>query len=414
MTHQPKRPIPEPLRGLDPDSFAHYTVMERLPDIAGRVIPENNFSQPIVRRLETLVEEIPFGSIRHLKDAKAPDAAAWADFVVPYLDQNWLQIPWFVAETYLFRRILEATGYFEPGEGYQVDPYGYQKRKGLESGLEAIAGMSRHLEPRDLAPTERDEGLAALLAIDLWGNQADLSLWSADRPDEQPRHTDTQTAEQHILVNDTDAVIACLTAQGDKPVRLDVIVDNAGVELVGDLGLTDFCLSHDLAAEVRFHLKSHPTFVSDATIVDVEQTIHFLAEQPQPEISAFGQRLQTHLEAGRWRLTDDFFWTSPLSMWEMPERVRQILASSDLLISKGDANYRRLLGDRHWPYTTPFAEVVTYLPAPLVALRTCKSEVIVGLEPKQIERLEAQEADWITNGHWGVIQLSRFSIEPAS
>lgn len=33
-----------------------------------------------------------------------------------------------------------------------------------------------------------------------------------------------------------------------------------------------------------------------------------------------------------------------------------------LLISKGDANYRRLLGDLHWPYDTAPKAVLEYLP----------------------------------------------------
>jgi hypothetical protein len=48
---------------------------------------------------------------------------------------------------------------------------------------------------------------------------------------------------------------------------------------------------------------------------------------------------------------------------------------------KGDANYRRLIGDALWPHDTPFAHVLSYFAAPLLALRTLKSEVCVGLAP---------------------------------
>jgi len=82
------------------------------------------------------------------------------------------------------------------------------------------------------------------------------------------------------------------------------------------------------------------------------------------------------------------------------------LARTDLLISKGDANYRRLLGDRAWPFTTPFAEVVSYLPAPLLALRTAKSEVAAGLTQAQIDALNDDDPDWLVNGRWGVAQFA--------
>jgi hypothetical protein len=241
--------------------------------------------------------------------------------------------------------------------------------------------------------------------IDLWGNQADLSLWPAGQA-EQPSHTDLQSSQHHILVNDTGAVVDYLTGQRDKSLRLDLIVDNAGFELVCDLALTDFILSSSLASSVVLHLKYHPTFVSDAISQDVAQTINFLATDfSQPEAVNFGQRLQAHLDANQLQLQYDLFWTSPLSFWEMPQRVRQELAKSNLLISKGDANYRRLLGDRHWPYTTPFDDIVSYLPTPLVALRTFKSEVATGLQPEQIKALAEEDPHWLTNGQRGVIQL---------
>jgi len=89
----------------------------------------------------------------------------------------------------------------------------------------------------------------------------------------------------------------------------------------------------------------------------------------------------------------------------MPASLRRKLSEADLLISKGDANYRRLLGDRHWPFTTPFDDIVGYLPAPLLALRTFKSEVAAGLHPEQVADLDKNDPDWLINGKWGVIQF---------
>jgi Damage-control phosphatase ARMT1-like domain len=49
--------------------------------------------------------------------------------------------------------------------------------------------------------------------------------------------------------------------------------------------------------------------------------------------------------------------------------------SSAMVFVKGDANYRRLLGDRTWALDTPFSDVVSYFPVPVCALRTLKAEV---------------------------------------
>src|SRR5215467_14514342 len=59
-----------------------------------------------------------------------------------------------------------------------------------------------------------------------------------------------------------------------------------------------------------------------------------------------------------------------------PDDMRALLAEADLVVAKGDANYRRALGDAHWPWTTPFVDIVSYFPTPLAFLRTCKAEVI--------------------------------------
>lgn len=405
MTAKPKRPIPEPLQGIDSGSFAHYTVVERLPNILRQILAENDFSRPVVQRLESLMVEIPAAQIRPFADPDAPDASQWAQYLEPYLGLNWLQIPWFLAETYFYRRILALTGYFEPGVGYRVDPFASQKRNALETAFDEIANLSTQLDAWTNPSNKPFESLVTLLTINLWGNQADLSLWPAGHSGGQPQHADLETSRRHIVVDDTRRVVDYLAAQLDQSFRIDFIVDNAGFELVSDLALTDFFLSNSLTSTVVLHLKYHPTFVSDATVKDVAQTVDFLAENSRPEIRRFGQRLQAHIEAQRLQWQYDLFWTSPLSFWEMPSPVKQELARANLLISKGDANYRRLLGDRHWPYTTPFGDIVSYLPTPLVALRTFKSEVAAGLEPDQIRDLAEQDSNWLTNGQRGVIQF---------
>jgi hypothetical protein len=90
----------------------------------------------------------------------------------------------------------------------------------------------------------------------------------------------------------------------------------------------------------------------------------------------------------------------------MPDELRQDLSRAQLIISKGDANYRRLLGDRHWPYTSSFQAIMAYTPAPLLALRALKAEVAAGLRAEQIERLDVEDPEWLVNGRWGVIQFA--------
>jgi uncharacterized protein with ATP-grasp and redox domains len=415
LTDKPRLPIPDPLRGIDrPEktfagaekgTFTHKSIVDRLPEIARRMLAENDFSPAVTGQIETLIQEIPEGRIRPLTDTAAADAADWTGYVAPYLGQNWLQVPWFFVETYFYRRVLDATGYFRPGPGYGVDPFACQKRQGLETTWEAIRELSDQVGNFFTGDGRRSEGLGRLLAVDLWGNQADLSMWPAGHS-QKPGHQGTDQQVEHTLVDDTAGVVEHLIGRESQVGRVDFILDNAGFELVADLFLAAFMLGQDVATNVFMHAKVHPTFVSDAMILDVQQTVAHLAATEHSGVAWLGEQLQTYLENGRLRLTQHDFWTSSLAMWEMPLSLKGELGHSDLLISKGDANYRRLLGDRHWPFTTPLADIVCYLPAPLVALRTLKSEVVTGLKPGQPQLTAAKDPHWLVNGRWGLIQFS--------
>ncbi len=411
----PTLPIPEPLRASDPGSFAEKTVKIRLPAIGRRVIAENQFPAQINDRLEGLIQEIPGALIRPLQDRTAVDIHAWDAYTSPYLNQNWLQVPWFFAETYFYRRILEATGYFTPGDLEGYDPYSYQKQTGLESARQQIGTLVNRLDDwrqeasgDEVGFQRADEAgfqraLASLLSTDLWGNQVDLSLWPAGQ-ENRPDHADLEKANAFLLVDDMPEAIAQLSSIRRQPARVDFLADNAGFELVVDLCLADFLLNSGAASSVRFHLKAHPTFVSDAMKNDLSATLSFLTASDQAPVWELGKRLQRALEENRLQLRDPFFWNSPLAMWKMPADMRLDLAEAGLVILKGDANYRRALGDRHWAPDTPIAGILSYFPAPLLMLRTLKSEVVAGLKPGQVEAMYQKDPQWMTDGRWGVVQ----------
>ena len=93
------------------------------------------------------------------------------------------------------------------------------------------------------------------------------------------------------------------------------------------------------------------------------------------------------------------------------------LQESELVIFKGDLNYRKLTGDVMWPPTTSFREAVGPLGGSpgirTLALRTCKADVVVGLEEGLDERLRAMEGGggtggqrkWAWSGKWAVVQF---------
>jgi uncharacterized protein with ATP-grasp and redox domains len=401
--HRQTKDLPPPLRGTDPDSFTHHTITVRWPCILRRVIDENDYPERINDRIQALIDDLPETPIRPLDDPGAPDEALWNERIEPHQGQSWLEIPWFFGETYLYRRLLEATGYFQPGPGWHADPFTEQKEQGYAESVDAI----RTLAQARAEALSQDGGmrteLVRLLKAALWGNQADLSMWGAG--EESPDHLSTGDEEAHLLADDTTAALDHLDAL-NRSARIDVWADNAGFELVTDLALADGLLASGLAEPLVLHVKAHPTFVSDATVGDVHGTLDRLAADDDTATQDLAERLHDAIESGRLQLRDPFAWTSPLRARELPQNVNGELARADLVISKGDANYRRLLGDRHWAFTTPFEEVVSYFPAPLLGLRTLKAEVACGLEPDQVSQLNETYPDWLTSGEWGVIQFA--------
>jgi len=400
---QPNLPVPAPLRGSERGSFAYETITERLPRIGRRVIAENDFAPEVEERLETLLAEIPQGKIRPLSDREAPDAADWAAYVGPHVEHNWLEVPWFFAETYFYRRILEATGYFVEGAGYGVDPYGPHKQQSLQSSAERVRTLAQGVAQWHEWSGEA-AALQAALAQALWGNQGDLSMWPGGGA-EMPSHGDEDAAQAHVLVDDRDAVVDFLRGQREREIRVDIIGDNAGIELASDLALVDVLLGGDWADTMMLDVKFHPTFVSDAVPRDVRETMRFLVMMEDRATQAWGRRLLAYADSGRLFLRQHAFWTSPLEGWKMPPDVREALSGAGLVISKGDANYRRLVGDRHWDYVTPFEQIASYFPAPLLALRTMKSNVAAGLDMAKVKELNERDERWVVSGEWGVMQF---------
>jgi uncharacterized protein with ATP-grasp and redox domains len=394
---------PPPLCGNEPGSFAEDTLSRRLPGIARRLLDEPWHPQARTR-LQTLVDDMPHGRLRPIQDPAAPDASSWQTDLQPYLGQTWLEAPWFVAELYFFRRILEATGYFQPGPGQGVDPYRSQKAKGLDGVTGQLEQALARLEPAESRGDEAlQETLRRLFRTVIWGNQADLSIWPAGSAKPQSPVASQPLAQ--LLVDDAPAVTEFILKQTDRLAKVAFILDNIGLELAYDLLLADFLLSRGLTDQVSLHAKPFPTYVSDATISDVRVLVGHLARAPEASVRNLGSRLHTWLDDDRLHLQTSFFWTSPLPAWEMPQKMHQELASAGLLINKGDANYRRWLGDRHWPFTAPIQQILAYRPAPLLLMRVLKAEVVAGLQPGQPEKLYQADPTWLFDGRSGLIQF---------
>ncbi|HEY5836108.1 damage-control phosphatase ARMT1 family protein [Streptomyces sp.] len=382
------------ITGATPGSFARSVLAERHPALIRQVRDAFPYPPEQRRALDALLEEITGGPNSSRITALPPGAHAyerWERWGTGYVGRSWFDVPFLWAESYFYRRLLEAVGYFAAGPWQGIDPFGPFKRAELR-GAAVAAELAVLDEVAGLPPEAQD---AAVLHGALWGNRADLGF--------RISAGDESGAAGTLVVDDSAPLWRHLAAGPGGAVY--VVADNAGRELVADLILIDHLLHTGRAAGVVLHVKPYPYFVSDATTADVVDCLRRIAEA-RGRAGEAGARLWRAMSGGRLDVRAHPFSCAPLPYADMPADLRADLGRATLTLVKGDLNYRRLVGDRHWPATTPFPELTSTFPgAPLAALRTLKSDVVTGLAPRTLAALDATATPWRTTGTHAVIQM---------
>ena len=222
---------------------------------------------------------------------------------------------------------------------------------------------------------------------------------------------DTKLLKPFILVNNTEEVwnyVQNLPKVQDK--QLSIILDNGGLEVISDLCFATFCMKHNLFNRVRFYVKRIPWFVSDVTYKDFMWTLEQIKnDHSNPVFQHLSDQWFHYLDTNQWEVVEESFWTLSVPYNRMkkehPELYDQ-LSKSQLLMFKGDLNYRKLGADLQWPLTTDFETFLRgFYPAPLVALRTIKAEIVCGLPCGKEEELFKKAEDWMYSGDYAVVQF---------
>jgi hypothetical protein len=346
----------EPILSDVPGTLAWHVWHERHPALFARIKEAHPFPRELRTALDDLLEET--------------------------LTPPWLDAPFLWAESYFYRRLLDAIGYFSPAAA-DLSP---REATGPWAGFDLFAFLKdADLASAPLADLPELTPAEHLIAA-LWGNQADLGfqLGLAVGP------------AAHLVADDTDDALSVLAGAN----RVGLVADNAGKELLADLGLVDHLLGPGGVGAVTLHLKPHPYYVSDATTTDLVKCLRALAGAGG-RAAAIAARLHEAADAGRFLIATDPFFCAPLPFHKAPPGL---FGPADVLVFKGDLNYRRLVGDNHWPPSTPFASTLPALDSAIVALRTLKSDVLVGVDEDVIKDLEG---DWRTNGRYGSVQVRR-------
>ncbi|MDX3854089.1 damage-control phosphatase ARMT1 family protein [Streptomyces sp. AK02-01A] len=381
------------ISGSEPGTFAWGVLHKRHPALIRQVRDAFPYGPGQHRALDILLEEITNGVVEPL-DTSDQDHDQWSAWGREHFGRSWFDVPFLWAESYFYRKLLAAVGYFGAGPWRGVDPFAPFKQAELSG-----AAVDEELQALDtLADLPADERATALLHASLWGNRADLGFRvSAAEPD----LGDTDPG----LVADDSAMLWSLLPER-APATVAVVADNAGRELIPDLILIDHLLEHGRAARVVLHVKPGPYFVSDATTADVIDCLRRLLRAPGAA-GETGKRLWAAMAAGRLEVRAHPFFCAPFPYEEMPEDLRTDFATAGLTILKGDLNYRRLVGDRLWDATSPFADLTAHFPGSVASLRTLKSDVVVGLSRQTLNSLERSGHAWRTSGTHALIQARR-------
>lgn len=397
-----QRNAAEPIRGDVPGSFAWSVLRHRHPALIAQVGDAFPYPPRHQRALAALLEEIVSGVITPLEPG-AHDHDEWGGWSRDRLGMRWFDVEFLWAESYFYRRLLQAVGYFTPGAWWGIDPFAPAKHAELH-GDALSADLARFGEILALPDVEQRE---ALLLASLWGNRADLGFrlstrlaGSGHRGDQgEPGDPDGEAAAA-LLADDSALLWSVLEHQ--RPGTVCVVADNAGPELIGDLALIDHLLRTGLATRVSVHVKPYPYYVSDAVTADVVAALRLL-RGAGGAAGRLGDRLWGASRSGRLELRSHGFHCAPVSFRHLPEDLAEEFAAASVTLVKGDLNYRRLVGDRAWAPTTPFAELTGYFPGPLVAMRTLKCDVAVGLSQPRVAALDASDPGWRTSGAYAVI-----------
>ncbi|KAJ2895872.1 uncharacterized protein MKZ38_006062 [Zalerion maritima] len=464
----------------DKDSFAYITTRDRWPVIITGAIDDVYRSvsrtegdkleegKEIVKQLTAMKYELQHDrKMVPLQDDGQTDIALYNKELEKLKHPTWFNVPWLFAECYFYRRI--QTFFALSIQWATYDVFSRQKLSTFRSSRSAVLELASHyrtlreqLTSHKSSPDPNAEEVLfrEMCEICLWGNATDLSLLTSLSYEDIQKLQGSEArkaSESNILTNDLGSAFEVLqkakeSAKRDAPFlqdrRIDIVLDNAGFELYVDLVLAAYLLDSGLATTIILHAKKFPWFVSDVIPADFASLLSALAA-PKPfyetplddenladaapppalelkeieDLNFIFQTLSSHHAEGKLILRPHPFWTYGGSFWRMHAEAPDLyedLKGGILSIWKGDLNYRKLCADADWDPATPFQEAIGPMGKNsginVLALRTCKADVVTGLKKGDDERLKEMEGGsdefgkqrkWAWGGKWALCSLSQ-------
>ena len=431
----------------DPQSFAYPTARERWPKILSSAIDEiastisgnNGLSKEDVDAGKIIQAKLTSLKKSMLEDAPLepipqdgrPDIESYNKEFDTLEDRKWQAAPWLYTECYMYRLIHTYFTLSTPF-WHSFDMFATSKRsslvgskKGTIELVKRFRGVLRAIAENQAVDEDTEKAIfEEMTQISLWGNATDLSLLtslSVEELNSLQGKAVREANKKNILADDTEQVWSLLSRLRSMGFSKDIhiVLDNAGFELLTDLVFAGYLIQSGYAKKVVLHGKRMPWFVSDVNPEDLYYLIEGLANgtiyndidaTDKDDLQEAGKYWKGLIYSDKLEFRSELFWTTQHPFGRLPSVEPALfgdLADADLVIYKGDLNYRKLTYDGLWPHSTPFSEALGPLAKKhdgqgvrSLVLRTAKADVCVGLKPGQDKNLEA---GWTRNGKYAVV-----------
>ena len=351
---------------------------------------------------------------------------------------SWHNSPWLFCENYLYRLINTCFSRRRTSFWKSYDVFAIQKTSALKSSKSVVVELVQwYLEIDRKTHEDKLKGkenlkavVEEMIQVSLWGNATDLLLLisiSTEELQSRQGKKSRELSKKNVVDDDTEQVWGLLSSlrNGSPNREIHIVLDNAGFELITDLILAAYLLAAHYATRIVLHGKDIPWFVSDVTASDLETTLqtleipsfsHPATEREALSLKLFAKELRNHFASDRLCYESHPFWTTQHPYARLPELAPKLyaqLAAAELVIFKGDLNYRKLVFDGLWPRTTTFQHALGPLGETagegtpglrILALRTCKADTCVGLAPGREEELDLEgNGEWTRTGKYAVV-----------
>ncbi|EFO20189.1 hypothetical protein LOAG_08302 [Loa loa] len=425
--------IPPALTGSKEGTFAFFTVRDRWPKILGKIVDQVHryryahiavHGEDGEKDIKSVLSQLSELSYFVATDKPLQDLIDHGEKVNIWNKElrelrmkkgaeqvTWYRCDWLFAECFLYRQIVSF--FLKTTTLKEFDPFASQKQSSFISCIDTIIMLAKRMEEVTSATANVDDGIIChFFQLCLWGNTCDLSLSCGERVISLPLLDMVDQLADKVLCNQIGEVVRIL--KNGEMDRIDIVLDNSGLELFTDLALAELLIGKYSVKKVIFHGKSMPWFVSDVTGRDFNWIIEMLIASSDNLLKNFGVKCSQRLSDGEFCFQTHYFWTLPYPNYLMPEKASDLhreLSQSSLIIFKGDCNYRKLVSDLEWPLDTPFKIALRgFAPAPILVLRTIKAETLAGLDSNVVDNLQRKYGNskiWMTTGEYAVAQFVR-------